>query len=149
MGRYTIEVTERTTADPATVYTLLRDGSTWPTWGSIDSFELEREGAGEPEGVGAVRIFRRGRVVGRDEVLGFTPDSAFSYAHLKGLPVRGYRGDVALRKQDGGTEIHWRVSYDPLIPGSGWFLQRALTRFIGRTVKGLATYASAKAGFVG
>jgi Polyketide cyclase / dehydrase and lipid transport len=149
MGRYTIEVTERTTADPATVYALLRDGSTWPEWSGIDSFKLEKEGAGEPEGVGAVRIFRRGRVVGRDEVLGFTPDSAFSYAHIKGLPVRGYRGDVVLRKQDGGTEINWRVNFDPLIPGTGALLRRALTGFVGKTVKGLATYASAKAGFVG
>jgi polyketide cyclase/dehydrase/lipid transport protein len=150
MGRYQIEATEQTTADPATVYALLRDGSTWPQWSTtIDSFVLEKEGEGEPEGVGAVRIFRGGGITGRDEILAFTPDTAFSYAHLKGLPVRGYRGDVDLRQKDGGTEIHWRVSYDPLIPGTGWLMQRALTRFLGKTVRGLAAYSSRKAGFVG
>lgn len=146
MGRYQIEVTEQTTADPATVYALLRDGSTWPEWSTtLDSFTLEKEGDGEPEGVGAIRIFRSGRVTGRDEILAFTPDSAFSYAHLKGLPVRGYRGDVTLRQKDGGTEIRWRVSFDPLIPGTGRLLRRALTRFLGKSVRGLATYSASKA----
>ena len=45
-------------APPATVFSLLLDGSTWPSWSPIDSFELpKRRGDGEPEGVGAVRIF--------------------------------------------------------------------------------------------
>jgi hypothetical protein len=148
--RFQIEVTEQTTADPATVYALLRDGSTWPEWSTtIDSFTLEKEGDGEPEGVGAVRIFRRGRVVGRDEILAFTPDSAFSYAHIKGLPVRGYRGDVELRQKDGRTEIRWRVAFSPLIPGTGRLMHRVLTRFVAKSVRGLATYSAAKAGFVG
>lgn len=146
MGRYTIDVTEQTGADPATVYGLLRDGSTWPEWsGTIDSFTLEKAGDGEPEGVGAVRIFRRGRIAGRDEILGFTPDTAFSYAHLRGLPVRGYRGEVTLSPNDSGTEIHWRVSFDPMVPGTGRLLHRALTGFVGKTVRGLASYASTKA----
>ena len=150
MRSYHIDVTERTAADPATVYRLLRDGSTWPEWSTtIDSFTLEKEGDGEPEGVGAVRIFRNGRIVGRDEILGFTPDSAFSYRHVKGLPVRGYRGDVDLRQQGGGTEIRWRVTFAPLIPGTGRLLHRALTRFVGKTVRELATYSATKAGFVG
>jgi hypothetical protein len=149
MRCYDIEVTERTAADPATVYALLRDGSTWPQWSTIDSFTLEKEGDGEPEGVGAVRIFRRGRVVGRDEILGFTPGSAFSYRHIKGLPVRAYRGDVELRQQNGGTEIRWRVTFTPLIPGTGRLMRRALTRFLGKTVRGLAAYSASRADFVG
>src|SRR3954467_13935855 len=62
MGRQRIEHRATTTADPATVYALLRDGASWPDWSPIDSFELERPGADEPEGVGAVRLFRGGRV---------------------------------------------------------------------------------------
>ena len=68
MARQRIEHTATTAADPATVYALLRDGAGWPTWAPIESFELERHGAGEPEGLGAVRVFRAGRVVGRDEI---------------------------------------------------------------------------------
>lgn len=143
--RYRIDISGRTSADPATVYALLRDGSTWPEWSTIDSFELEREGVGEPEGVGAVRIFRSGRISGRDEILGFEQDRFFRYAHVKGLPVKDYRGEVELRPADGGgTAVHWRVSFLPKVPGTGWLLHRVLTRFIGRTVRGLVEHSAAK-----
>jgi hypothetical protein len=149
MRRYQIEATAQSTADPATVYALLRTGSTWPNWSSIDSFELEREGDGEPEGVGAVRILRRGRVTGRDTILAFTQDRSFSYGH-QGLPgVKDYRGDIELTPADGGTSIRWRVSYSSSFPGSGALLRKGLTRFIGELVAGLASYAGSKAGFVG
>ncbi len=143
MRRYQISRTAETSATPATVYALLRDGSTWPTWSSIDSFELEKEGDGEPEGVGAVRIFRSGKVVGRDEVLGFTPDRSFRYAHLRGLPVKDYRGEVDLQPTTaGGTTIRWQVSFAAKVPGTGWFVHKALTRFIGKTVHGLASHSA-------
>jgi hypothetical protein len=144
MRRYTIEATADTTADPATVYALLRAGATWPDWSTIDSFELEREGDGEPEGIGAVRIFRRGRYTGRDTVAAFTQDRSFSYTH-RGLPVRDYRGDIELSPAPGGTSITWRVGYSALIPGTGAPLRRGLTRFIGELTTGLATYSAAKA----
>ncbi|HZD16071.1 MAG TPA: SRPBCC family protein, partial [Pseudonocardiaceae bacterium] len=87
-----IQVHTRAKAD--VVYALLRDGASWPTWTSIDSFELERAGEREPEGVGAIRIFRRGKVAGRDQLAELLPDRRFSYLHLSGLPVRDYRADV-------------------------------------------------------
>lgn len=143
--RYQIDVTEQTSADPTTVYALLRDGSTWPQWSSLDSFELEKEGEGEPEGVGAIRIFRNGRITGRDEILGFTKDRTFRYAHINGLPVRDYRGEVDLRPTDGGgTTIHWRVSFAPKLPGTGWLVHKALTRFIRAITRGLARHAAAR-----
>lgn len=144
MRRYQVDVTEQTSADPATVYALLRDGSTWPDWSSIDSFTLEKQGEGEPEGVGAVRIFRNGRITGRDEIVAFTKDRAFSYKHLNGLPVRDYLGEVDLRPAGGGTTIHWRVSFSAKIPGTGWLLHKAFTRFVGQVVRGLASHAATK-----
>jgi len=57
MGLQVVEHELTTTGSPAAVYALLIDGSTWPEWSPIDSFELVSPGAGTPEGVGAVRIF--------------------------------------------------------------------------------------------
>lgn len=149
MRRYQIDVTADTEADPATVYALLRAGATWPQWSVIDSFELEREGEGEPEGIGAVRLLRNGRILGHDEITGFTKDRSFSYAHTSSMPVRDYRGEVTLTPTGTGTTIHWRVSYFPKYFGIGWFLHRALTRFITQLTRGLAGYATAKAGSIG
>src|SRR3954467_7719932 len=100
MGRQRIEHRATTTADPATVYALLRDGAGWPSWSPIDSFELERPGPDEPEGVGAVRLFRAGRVVGHDTIAELVPDLRLSYTHESNLPVRDYRGDVDLTPVD-------------------------------------------------
>ncbi|MGH3944032.1 MAG: SRPBCC family protein [Pseudonocardiaceae bacterium] len=101
--RQHVEVKVHTSADAATVYALLRDGTTWPTWSPIDSFRLERAGDGEPEGLGAIRIFRKGRVTGRDQIVGLVPDRRFSYRHVTGLPVRDYRGDVDHSCDDGAA----------------------------------------------
>lgn len=141
MGRYVIEKTEQTAAGPATVYRLLRDGSTWPNWSSISTFELEREGEGEPEGVGAIRVFRAGPIAGRDEITGFEPDRQFRYIHLGGLPVRNYEAEVNLEPAGTGTTINWRITFDPKFPFTGWLVHRALTRFIAQSIEGLAEHA--------
>lgn len=114
--RQHVQVEVRTSGDPATVYALLRDGASWPLWSPIESFELEWAGADEPEGIGAIRIFRRGRVTGRDQVAELVPDRRFGYRHLSGLPVRDYRATIDLDPDDGGTRIRWQVSFLPRLP---------------------------------
>ena len=145
MARQRIEHRATSTADPATVYALLRDGAGWPTWSPIESFELERPGAEEPEGLGAVRVFRSGRVTGRDEIVELVPDRRFSYAHTSNLPVRDYRADVDLEPTAEGTAIRWVSSFDPKVPGTGWLLRRGLDGFVAQLTRGLAGHASATA----
>ena len=87
-----IDVSAHSSAAPAAVFALLQDGSTWPEWSPIESFELEREGDPPPEGVGAIRFFRRGRTTGRDEIVELVPDRRLGYVSLSGLPVRDHRG---------------------------------------------------------
>jgi hypothetical protein len=145
MARQRIEHRAATTADPATVYALLRDGSTWPSWAPIDSLELERPGADEPEGVGALRVLRSGRVTGRDEIVELVPDRRFSYAHTSSLPVRNHRGDVDLEPVAEGTAIRWVSAFDPKYPGTGWLVRRALDGFVAKLANGLAERATADA----
>ena len=146
MGRQRIEHHATTTADPSTVYALLRDGATWPTWSPIDSFELEREGDDEREGVGAVRVLRSGKVTGRDTIAELVPDRRFAYTHVSSLPVKNYRGEVDLTPVAGGTEIRWVSSFDPKFPGTGRMLRRGLDGFIKAVTDGLAEHAATVAG---
>jgi hypothetical protein len=146
MGRQRIEHTAVTSADPAAVYALLRDGSTWPDWAPIDSFALARPGAGEPEGVGAVRELRSGRITGRDEIVELVTNRRLSYAHTSSLPVRDYRGDVDLEPVAEGTRITWTVAFDPKFPGTGPVVRRGIDRFIAKFVDGLARRAAEVAG---
>src|SRR3954452_1412215 len=146
MARQRIEHRPTTAADPATVYALLRDGATWPAWGPIDSVELEREGAGEREGVGAVRVLRSGRVTGRDTIAEVVEDRRFAYTHESSLPVKDYRGAVDLEPlADGGTAIRWVSEFSPKVPGTGALVRRALDRFIAKLVNGLAACATTDA----
>ena len=142
MSRQRIEHTATTSASPSAVYALLRDGATWPVWGRLDSFELERPGEGEPEGLGAVRIFRQGKVTGRDTIAELVEDRRFSYTHESKLPVKNYRADIDLSPRDDGTEIRWVSQFDPKIPGTGGLVRRGLDKFIAENVNGLAEHAA-------
>jgi hypothetical protein len=145
MARQRIEHRATTTADPRTVFRLLRDGASWPEWSPIDSFELERPGGDELEGVGAIRLLRSGRITGRDEIVELVVDRRFAYRHTSNLPVRDYRGEVDLEPTAQGTEIRWVSTFDPKYPGTGRLVRRALDGFIARCTNGLAERATALA----
>jgi hypothetical protein len=144
MGLQVIEHTVSTSAAPSAVFTLLEDGSTWPEWSPLGSFELIEPGDGEPEGLGAVRLFTTGRHKSLEKVVTITPDSEFSYILLKGLPLRDYRAVITLTAQlDGqGTTVTWRSTFRAKVPGTGWIYRLALGKFIGQTVQGLGDAAA-------
>ena len=142
MGPRRIEVTKHSAAAPDAVFALLADGNTWPRWSPIESFELERPGDPPPEGVGAIRVFRRGRTTGRDQIVEIVPGRRFGYASLSGLPVRDYRAFVELAPDGDGTTIRWQASFAPKVPGTGWLLERGLRRFLGECAAGVAAHAA-------
>ncbi len=142
MSRQRIEHRATTTADPSTVYALLRNGTTWPAWAPIDSLELEKPGADEREGIGAVRLLRGGRVTGHDEIVELVPDRRFAYRHTSNLPVRDYLGEIELEPTSTGTAIRWVSTFEPRIPGTGRLMRRALDGFVARLVSGLAEHAA-------
>ena len=131
------------------IYALLADGSTWPAWSPIGSFELAREGESGGETTGAVRVFKTGTVRTREELVELRPDEQLSYTAFAGLPLRDHRADVVLSARDGGTAIEWRESFEPKYPGTGWLLHRFLARFVQRCADGLARRAEQDANRAG
>jgi hypothetical protein len=142
MRRRTIDITVESGAEPHTLYLLLTDGATWPTWSPIESVELERPGDPPPEGVGTIRRQRRGRTTGRDEIVELVPDRRYGYVSLSGLPVRDYRATVELEERATGTRIRWRASFLPKVPGTGWLLERGIRSFLHQCAEGLAAAGS-------
>jgi hypothetical protein len=139
MFQQVIEHTVTADADPATVFGLLGDGSTWPDWSPLGSFQLLEAGDGSPEGVGAVRLFTTGRIKSRERVVERRPDEVFSYVLEKGLAVRDYRAVITLTPSGSGTTVHWRSTFQAKVPGTGGIYRRQLGKFIKETVDGLAT----------
>jgi len=142
VGRRHVEVAKHSTAAPDAVFALLVDGDTWPSWSPIESFELERAGDPPPEGVGAIRVFRRGRTAGRDQIVEIVPGRRFGYVSLSGLPVRDYRAQIDLEPDGDGTTIRWQASFAPKVFGTGWLLDRGLRRFLCECAAGAAAHAA-------
>src|SRR5262249_49102526 len=112
-------------------------------WAPVESFELERPGDPPPEGVGAIRVLRRGRTTGRDEILEFVPKRRIAYRSLSGVPVRDYVGEIDLEPAPaGGTGVRWQANFLPKWPGSGWLMESGIRRFLDRCAHGVADHAS-------
>ncbi|PZF82455.1 SRPBCC family protein [Jiangella anatolica] len=146
MGVQRIDVTATTTAPPGAVYALLRDGASWPGWSPIGSFELESPGQDGGESLGAVRVFRTGRVASRERLVELVPDRRLSYVLLSGLAIEDYRADIDLAEGPDGTTIRWRSSFRAKVPGFGGLYRRTLTKFIQQCAGGLAEHAAVAAG---
>lgn len=92
---------------------------------------LLREGAPDPDGVGALRRFAVGPFGSCEEVVEFDPPGHLAYEGRKGIPARRYRGDIFLRSDGAGTAITWTGSLEPIVRGSG-VLALAYTRTFAR-----------------
>lgn len=146
MALQVIDTTATTTGDPSSVYELLADGSLWPTWSPIGSFELRAPGDASPEGLGAVRLFTTGRHKSRERVVERRPGESFAYVLEAGLALRDYKAVVTLAPNaDGGTTINWRSTFTAKVPGTGGLYRRRLGVFIEQCVQGLAAAAAEQA----
>ncbi len=146
MALQVIDKTATTTGAPDAVYELLADGSTWPAWSPIGSFELLVPGDGRPEGLGAVRLFTTGRHKSRERVVERRPGRSFAYVLEAGLALRDYKAVVTLAPNaDGGATINWRSTFMAKIPGTGGLYRRQLGDFIEQCVQGLAIAAGEQA----
>src|SRR6516225_5080919 len=146
MALQVIEKTATSTGDPESVYELLADGSTWPAWSPLGSFELLAPGDGSPEGLGAVRLFTTGRHKSRERVVERRPGESFAYVLEAGLALRDYKAVVTLAPvAGGGTTINWRSTFTAKVPGTGGLYRRQLGAFIEQCVQGLAAAAGEQA----
>ncbi|WP_129670129.1 SRPBCC family protein [Phytoactinopolyspora endophytica] len=143
MSVQTIDVSVATRARACTVYALLREGAGWPSWSPIERFELVRESVDGGEGVGAVRLFRTGRIRSVERIVELVPDRRLSYVLEKGLAVRGYRADIDLSEDVSGTSIRWHSTFRSKMPGMGGLYRRTLTTFIRKCAEGLAEHSAA------
>ena len=128
MGRSSFVVRARTSASPAFVFALLADAPAWAEWAgpAVPSARWE---AGTPAGAGAVRRLGAGPLTVREQVVLHEPPDAFSYVLLTGFRWHGYRADVRLEPDDGGTRIEWRGQVSTPVP--------RLDRLLVRPFRGL------------
>lgn len=141
---YSFEHVGHSAAPPDLTFSALADAPQWGQWGRpfLRSARFERNGDREPWGVGAVRAMQVGPgITLKEQTTTYTPDSVFGYRMIGAGPTRNYEARVELSPAaDGGTDIRWTCSFDPLVPGSGPVARAALSWLIGRFLRNLLHY---------
>jgi uncharacterized protein YndB with AHSA1/START domain len=109
-----MQVTTRTTvaAPIDAVWGALSDHVGIARWAPGLSVTMDKLGAGDPNGLGAVR---RIAVAGPtpdlvEEIVAFEPPHLLGYRALSGVPFPGYAGEVRLGEAETGTQITYTLS---------------------------------------
>jgi hypothetical protein len=133
-------------APPEVVFDVLTDHRRYAEITPLRKATLEREGEGEPNGLGAIRALSAlpGPPM-REEVIGYERPSRFSYKLLSGLPVRDHVGTVELKAAEGGTELTYAVKTTPTIPLSGPVFMPILRKAIRDLTSGVAKESERRA----
>jgi len=114
MGRvstfHTVRVVE---ASQAVVWSVLVDYPGMTRWAGATSVTMERSGAGDSRGVGAIRVLKSWRGTIREEITEFDPERRMGYRILSGVPADNYHGVIELTPSDGSTRIAWTNTFEP------------------------------------
>lgn len=142
---FAFELTEHTTAAKQTAFDAVAGAEQWSEWARpiVRSARLTRAGSPDERGVGAVRGM--GPVPGgpltiKEQITEFEPGERIVYKLVTPAPVRNYRGEVRFAEAGGGTDIHWQVQFEELIPASGPLLRAGFRKLIGTLQHGLVRH---------
>jgi uncharacterized protein YndB with AHSA1/START domain len=144
MSEYRIESRIQVRAPASIIWEALADSRRWPTWSPNDAASLEKEGTPVPDGVGAVRVMRTGKITVREKVVGFEPERRLAYQLVSGLPVKDYVAEVLLAPKGGDqgtTEVVWRATFKPQLPLTGKWARRRLQEVLDQWSAALARHA--------
>ena len=133
VSRYHVETTAVAAAPIDVVWARVRRHHHVVAVGSVGrDRRCERDGVPAPDGVGALRRFRRGRRVHTEEVVAFDAPRRLAYEVREGLPVRDYHAEVTLEPVGGGTRIRWVSDFDGANPIGGWVTYQVLRAVLPR-----------------
>jgi uncharacterized protein YndB with AHSA1/START domain len=132
-------------APPEVVFGVLTDHRRYSELTPLRKSELEREGADDPNGVGAIRKLTAVGPPMREEVIAYEAPSRFSYTVLSGLPVRDHVGTVELTADGGGTKMVYSLRTQPTLPVVGPVVIAAIKQAIKGLIGGVAKESERRA----
>lgn len=99
-----------------------------------------REGQDSPNGVGSVRKIIMAPGVSLEEtVTKAEPNQLIEYTITKGgWPVKDHYGVMKFYPYEGGSRLHYTITLDSAVPGTGWIIKKALETPIRVGLKKLA-----------
>lgn len=142
--RRTFVATSRSAAPPEAVFALLAAGDRWAEWAGPMVPASRWAVPGSPEGtVGAVRRLGLGPLSSRERIVEHQLGRRLAYVVDSAAPFRSYHAVVDLApRPDGGTDITWSASFEPVVPGTGPLLLIALRAIVRGFAKRVARAAA-------
>ena len=99
---------------------------------------LKHGTVGGKNGLGAVRGVGPGLLGLEETIVTFEQDRLIEYKVTKGPGIKHHLGRLVFTETPSGSHLHYLITFDPSIPGTGGLLQKVLSTSIG---KGLRKYA--------
>jgi uncharacterized protein YndB with AHSA1/START domain len=112
------------------VFDLFADAASWERWAGIHEVVVRQEGHPVPGGLGCTCVMRSSGVAVETEVTHYERPWRLRYNMVGGLPVRRYEGDLQLFERGENTQLVWRVTFVPWVPGTGPLLASMIRREI-------------------
>jgi hypothetical protein len=139
-----IQAVEGSLQETWDVYT---DHAGWKNWSGLRHSSLEKEGAEDRNGAGAVRSLGSYGFNAFEEILDFNPPERMTYRVVKGgLPMKNHLGEVLFEPDGPGTRVTWRCRFDSGIPGTGWFMRLYVAWFFRSALEGFAAHMQCRRG---
>jgi uncharacterized protein YndB with AHSA1/START domain len=119
---------ERLIDQPAdVVFARYTDHAGWSGWAGLGPVRLLQEGAGDRNGVGAVRGFALAPGL-REQVTRFEPSRRLEYKICAGgFPIADHRGEVVFTPDGERTLVAWSAGFRSKIPGVGGLMERGIS----------------------
>ncbi|MCE5292499.1 MAG: SRPBCC family protein [Nocardiaceae bacterium] len=111
-------VSRLTEAEPSTTWNVISDPDVMARWTPYRQVTLEKAGAPEPNGVGAVRAMRGFGPTVRERITTFEPPARMRYELVAGLPFRDYTGEITVEPHNSGSRITCVIRFRTVVPGS-------------------------------
>ncbi len=101
--------------------------------GAVRRIQTGDDGA---DGVGSVRRIGFGPTAFEETIVALQAPKRLEYAITKGSPLRNHHGVVTFTATaNGGTAVDYRISFAPMIPGTGAVIALLLEKLIGSGMK--------------
>lgn len=99
-----------------------------------------RDGQGSVNGVGSVRRLNLAPGLALEEtVTKVEPNELIEYTITKGgWPVKNHLGTMKFYPYEGGSRLHYTITLESALPGTGWIIKKALETPIRQGLKKLA-----------
>ena len=120
------------------VWAVLSDHAGWQAWSGAQEVVVRQQGDPPPGGLGTIRVLRRGGFAIEEEVVGFEPPRRLAYRVTAGIPVRDCDVEIRLEPSGAATRVTWQARFRPLVPGTGWLLERVIRTRLTEALAGLA-----------